>query len=44
VDRLAIFVPAALLVGLWVLYLLGTAGALTCACARKCDSAAKSQT
>jgi 4-amino-4-deoxy-L-arabinose transferase-like glycosyltransferase len=44
VDRLAVFVPAALLVGLWVLYLLGTAGALTCACARKCDSAAKSQT
>ena len=32
VQRLAEFVPAALLVGLWLLYLLGTAGALACAC------------
>lgn len=44
VDRLAVFVPTALVIGLWVVYLLGTAGALACACARKCDSAAKSQT
>jgi hypothetical protein len=43
VERLAVFVPGALLVGLWLVYLLGTAGALACACARKCDSAAKSQ-
>ncbi|HEX3746469.1 MAG TPA: hypothetical protein VHW09_21175 [Bryobacteraceae bacterium] len=42
VDRLAVFVPPALLVGLWLLYLAGTAGALACAGARKCDSAAKS--
>ena len=42
VDRLAVFVPPAMLVTLWLLYLLGTAGALACACARKCDSAAKS--
>jgi hypothetical protein len=43
VARLSEFVPPALLVALWLLYLLGTAGALTAACARKCDSAAKSQ-
>jgi hypothetical protein len=43
VSRLAVLVPVAPLVGLWLLYLLGTAGALACACARKCDSAAKSQ-
>jgi 4-amino-4-deoxy-L-arabinose transferase-like glycosyltransferase len=43
VSRLAVFVPVAALVGLWLLYLLGTAGALACAGARKCDSAAKSQ-
>jgi hypothetical protein len=43
VSRLAVFVPAALLVGLWLLYLFGTAGALACACARECDSSAKSQ-
>jgi hypothetical protein len=43
VSRLAVFVPVALLVGLWLLYILGTAGALACACARECDSAAKSQ-
>ena len=43
VARLAQFVPAALLIGLWFLYLLGTAGALAAAGARKCDSAAKSQ-
>jgi len=35
------FLPAAVLVGLWLLYLSGTAGALAGACARKCDSAAK---
>jgi hypothetical protein len=43
VERLALFVPPALLAGLWLLYLLGTAGALVCACARECESAAKSQ-
>lgn len=37
------FVPAAILVALWLLYLAGTAGALACACARKYDSAAKRQ-
>jgi hypothetical protein len=43
VERLAVFVPPALVAGLWLLYLLGTAGALLCACARECESAAKSQ-
>ena len=42
VERLATFVPPAMLVGLWLLYLSGTAGALACACARKYSSAAKS--
>jgi hypothetical protein len=37
------FVPAAILVALWLLYLAGTAGALACACARKYDSATKRQ-
>jgi hypothetical protein len=32
VERLTVFVPATLLVALWLLYLLGTAGALACAC------------
>ena len=47
VERLTAFkspiVPAPVLVGLWLLYLLGTVGAVACACARKCDSAANSQ-
>jgi hypothetical protein len=43
VDRLAMSVPAAVLVALWILYIIGTAGPLWCAFARKCDSAAKSQ-
>jgi len=40
VARLAEFVPPAVLVALWLLYVLGTAGALAAAGARKCDSAA----
>jgi 4-amino-4-deoxy-L-arabinose transferase-like glycosyltransferase len=43
VERLATFVPVPVLVGLWVLYLSGTAGALACAGARECDSAANRQ-
>jgi hypothetical protein len=43
VRRLSVFVPPALLVVLWLLYLSGTAGVLACACARKCDRAEKSQ-
>ena len=43
VERLAVFVPPLVLVGLWVLYVAGTAGAFVCACARKCDDAAKNQ-
>jgi len=39
--RLAVFVPVAPLVGLWLLYLLGTAGALACANARSCDNPAQ---
>jgi 4-amino-4-deoxy-L-arabinose transferase-like glycosyltransferase len=46
-DRLTVFkspfIPAPLLVALWLLYLSGTVGAVACACARKYDSAAKSQ-
>jgi len=41
--RLSEFVPSTLLILLWLLYLLATAGALAAACARKCDSAAKNQ-
>ena len=47
VERLTAFkspmAPAAVLLVLWLLYLLGTAGAVACAFARECDSAAKSQ-
>jgi 4-amino-4-deoxy-L-arabinose transferase-like glycosyltransferase len=47
VERLTAFksplIPGALLVGLWLLYLLGTVGAVVCAGARKCDSAPNSQ-
>jgi hypothetical protein len=42
-ERLAQLVPPALLVTLWLMYLMGTAGALACANGRKCDSATKSQ-
>jgi hypothetical protein len=34
-ERLAMFVPAAVLAGLWLLYLLGTAGILACVWAGK---------
>jgi 4-amino-4-deoxy-L-arabinose transferase-like glycosyltransferase len=37
------YAPPALLAILWLLYISGTVGAVACACARKCDSAAKSQ-
>jgi hypothetical protein len=42
-ERLATFVPAAMVALLWILYLSGTGAALACACARKCDSAASRQ-
>jgi 4-amino-4-deoxy-L-arabinose transferase-like glycosyltransferase len=37
VERLAGFLPAPVLVALWLLYLVGTAGVLACACAGTCD-------
>lgn len=43
VERLAVFVPSAVLVALWVFYVVGTVGALASACARECDSASQSQ-
>jgi hypothetical protein len=43
VTRLAVFVPPALLIALWLAYLAGTLGAVVCACARECDSGAQSQ-
>jgi hypothetical protein len=43
VERLTGFVPAPLWIGLWLLYLLGTAAAVACAVARKCEGAANRQ-
>ena len=43
VERLAVFVPPAVIVGLWLLYIAGTTGAFLCACARECDDGAKSR-
>ena len=43
IERLAVFVPPALLVALWAAYLAATAAAVACATARECDSGAKGQ-
>jgi 4-amino-4-deoxy-L-arabinose transferase-like glycosyltransferase len=43
IERLSVFVPAGILVVLWILYLSGTVGTLVSACARESDNAAQRQ-